>query len=203
MWLMVQAPWTYEVPITGSSAENLDDYEARTADGTHVGIVIGLVERDGDRYVLVDAGRLPPLLHRRLAVRWQDVARVDHGASVVELAVDLARLDASALVLDPGLARHDADAEAVRVHELPVEIIHTVGPGATGLAEGPSKFVAFVLAALSVYSLLAIVAVWSARGLTRWEYATLGLPLLFAVGAFALAGYGLYGEPHVGRHARS
>ena len=35
---MVQAPFTYELPVTGSFAENLDDYEARTADGAHVGI---------------------------------------------------------------------------------------------------------------------------------------------------------------------
>ena len=31
--------------VAGASAENLDDYEARTADGVHEGIVTGLVDR--------------------------------------------------------------------------------------------------------------------------------------------------------------
>jgi hypothetical protein len=197
---MVQAAWTYELPITGADAENLDDYEAHTADGAHAGIVTGLVERGGERYVLLDAGPLPPLLHRRLAVRWQDVILVDHDALVVELAGDRTQLAATALVLDPALARHDARAEAVRVHELPAELVHTVAPGVEGPIEGPSKFIALALAALGVYSLLGIVAVWSARGLAGWEFAVFALPFLLVVCAFVLAGYGLYREPHAGRH---
>jgi hypothetical protein len=198
---MVMAPWTYELPIAGADAENLDDYEARTADGLHAGLVNGLVEREGDRYLLVDAGPLPPLLHKRLAVGWDDVAVVDHDALVVELALDRAHLRAAALALDPARARHDATAEAVRVHDLPPELRRPAVPGVEGPLEGPSKLVAVVVAGLAVYGLLAVVAVWSARGLTGWEYGLLALPLLLAVIAFAVAGYGLYREPHLGRHA--
>ncbi|HZD87918.1 MAG TPA: hypothetical protein VE088_07930 [Gaiellaceae bacterium] len=199
---MVQAPWTYELPVTGSFAEILDDYEACTADGAHAGIVIGLVERGGERYLLVDGGRLPPFLHRRFAVRWEDVTLVDHDALVVEFAGDRARLQATALALDPALARHDASADAVRVHELPAALARSVVPGVEGPVEGLSTFGVVALTALGVYGLLAIVGVWSARGLSDWEYALLALPLLPVACAFVLAGYRLYREPHVGRHAR-
>ena len=200
---MVHAPWTYELPATGAAAENLDDYEARAADGAHVGIVTGLVERDGERYLLVDAGRLPPLLHRRLAFRWDDVVLVDHDALVVELACDRSHLEASALALDPALARHDARAEAVRIHRLPAELAHSGLPGQEGPVEGASALLVLVAAALSPWSLLPIVAVWGTRGLGGWDLAAFAVPVLFAVAAVGVAGYSLYREPHLGHHAHT
>lgn len=200
---MVQAPWTYELPVSGTFAENLDDYEARTADGEHAGIVTGLVEHDGDRYVLVDAGRLPPFLHRRLAVRWQDVALVDHDACVVELAVTRPRLDATALALDPALARHEAGAEAVRVHELPRELTQPVAPGLEGPVDGGSAVVLLAAAVLGPWSLLPVVALWSARGLSGWEFVAFAVPVLLVLFAIGVGGFRLYREPHAGHHAHA
>jgi len=199
---MVHAPWTYELPGTGSPAENLDDYEARAADGAHVGIVTGLVERDGERYLLVDAGRVPPFLHRRLAFRWKDVTLVDHDALVVELAGDHAHLDESALALDPALARRGAGADAVRVRRLPVELSRSAVPGLEGPVEGASALLILALGALSPWSLLAIVALWTTRGLTGWELAAFAVPVLLALAAVGVAGYRLYREPHLGHRAR-
>jgi hypothetical protein len=189
---MALAPWTYELPVTGAPAENLDDYEARTADGAHAGIVTGLVELDGDRYVLVDAGRLPPLLHRRLAVPWRDVALVDHDALVVDLAAG-----ATAVPLDPALARHDATAEAARVHEL---LADAAPPGTAGPVERASAFAALAAAALGPWSLFAVVALWATRGLDGWAYALFAVPVLFVVLTIAVGGYHLYREPHAGHH---
>lgn len=197
---MVRAPWTYELPPTGSFAENLDDYEARSADGAHVGVVTGLVERGGDLYLLVDAGPLPPLLHRRLAFRWTDVAGLDHDALVVELAVDRDRVEEAALELDPALARHDPGADAARVHELPAGSVHSVAPGTEGPVDRASGLVALTVAALCPYTVLVIVAIWSARGLHGWEFVAFAAPALFLALAIAVLGYRLYREPHAGRH---
>jgi hypothetical protein len=197
----VKAHWTYELPVTGSFAENLDDYEALTADGVHAGIVTGVVERGSDLYVLVDAGPLPPLLHRRLAIRWQDIAEIDHDALTVTVGVERASLADVALTLDPARARHDARAEAVRVAGLPAGTARPVVPGSAGPIAGLLEVAVLVAAALSPFTLLVVVALESARGLAGWEYAAFAIPVLFAALALALAGYHLYREPHAGRRA--
>jgi hypothetical protein len=199
---MVVAPWTYELPVTGSSSENLDDYEVCTLERSHVGIVTGLVALDDELYVLADAGRLPPLTHDRLAFRLADVAEIDHDALVVRLAVDRSHLDETALALDPAKARHGPGAEAARVHELPAGMALPVPPGSAGPLETASSLVALVGVALSTYLLLVIVALWGARGLAGWEYTVFVVPALVAVAAFAAAGYRLYRAPHTGHHAR-
>ena len=199
---MVQASWTYELPATGTWAENLDDYEARSADGAHLGVVSGLVDRAGDRYLLVDAGRLPPFLHRRLAIRWDDVAAVDHDALVVELAVDRTEIEAKALLLDPALARHDATADAARIHDLPAELAQPAPAGAAGPVDGTSAFVLIALASLGPWSLLVIVAFWSTRGLHGWELASFAAPVLLTVLTIAVGGYRLFRERHLGHGRR-
>jgi hypothetical protein len=196
---MAHAAWTYELPATGSFAENLDDYEARIADGGHLGVVTGLVERDGAVYVLVDAGRLPPLVHRRLAFRIEDVAEIDHDALVVTLALARAQLTDKALALDPLLAVHGPGADAVRVHDLGVP---PAVPGTEGPTERIASLVALAAAALSAYALLVVVAVWAAHGLSGWQFLAFALPALIALVALVAVGYRLYREPHAGHHAR-
>ena len=200
---MTVAPWTYELPQTGSFAENLDDYELRTAEGAHAGIVTGLVEHRGELYVLVDTARLPPVTHTRLAIRLADVAEIDHDALVVRLAVDRDHLGQAALALDPAKARHGPDAEAVRVHELPAGLTHAVTPGSEGPVESASSLVALVGATLGPYLLLVVIALWATRGLAGWEYTAFAVPTLLALVAFAVAGYRLYRAPHIGHHART
>jgi hypothetical protein len=195
---MKDGVWTYELPPVGADSQGLEDYEARTADGEHVGVVVGLVRRDGEMYLLVDAGVMPPLIHRRIAVAWQYVARVDHSALTVELALDRAGLEEAALALDASKAVHGPGAAAARVTRLPRAFTH---PGRSGVerpvTERGSAFVVLVLAAAAPFSMFMIVAVWIARGLAGSEYGLLAIPLLLATLAFALEGYRLYREPHV------
>jgi hypothetical protein len=198
---MVRAPWTYELPPSGTAAENLDDYEARAAGGEHVGVVTGLVERDGELYVLVDAGPLPPFVHRRLAFRWADVAEVDHDSLVVRLSAGRDRLGETALALDPEKARHGPGAEAARVPFLPRGAARRVVAGSAGPVDSASAAVGYVLMILSPLTAFLVVVIWSTRGLAGPEYAVFAVPALFALLALAVAGYRLYREPHRGRHA--
>jgi hypothetical protein len=195
---MRHAAWTYELPPTGAGSEGLEEYEARGADGEHVGVVLGLVRRGDEMFVLVDAGAMPPLIHRRIAFRWEDVAEVDHGALVVQLSVDRAGLDTVALALDPGLAVHGPGAEAVRV-PLPAALTHPVPAGVEGPSERSSVIGLALLVAAAPFSLFVIVTVWIARGLGGWEYGLLVIPFVLAALTLALEGYRLFREPHVGR----
>jgi hypothetical protein len=195
---MTEARWSYELPPTGASSEGLEEYETRTADGKHVGVVAALVERGGEPFLLVDSGAMPPLIHKRIAFRWGDVARVDHGALVVHLAVDRAGLEKTAIALDPKLAVHGPGAEAARV-ELPAALVHSAPAGAGGPAERGSVIALAALAAAAPFSLFVIVALWIARGLQGWEYGLLVVPFVFAALTLALEGYRLYREPHIGR----
>ncbi|HUP33228.1 MAG TPA: hypothetical protein VM184_09370 [Gaiellaceae bacterium] len=199
---MRHAAWTYELPPAGADSEGLEDYEARTADGQHAGVVVGLVRRGGELFVLVDAGAMPPLIHRRIAFRWQDVAEVDNDALVVQLAVARAGLEEAALALDPEQAVHGPGAEAERVTRLPAELMHAVPPGVEGPAERGSAILLAVLAAAAPFSLFVIAALWIARGLSGWEYALLAIPFVLGALTFALEGYRLYREPHLARGAR-
>jgi hypothetical protein len=198
---MKYAGWSYELPATGAASEGLEDYEARDAEGEHVGVVVGLVRRAEEMFVLVDAGAMPPFIHRRLAVRWEDVAAVDHAALVVQLAVDRAGLEEAALGLDPKNAVHGRGAEAART-PLPVALTGSVPAGTEGPVERGSAVVMAALAAAAPFSLFVLVALWIARGLSGWEYALLGLPFVLAALTVALAGYRLYREPHLGRGRR-
>lgn len=198
---MERAGWTYELPPTGAGSEGLEEYEARRADGKHVGVVVGLVRRAREMFVLVDAGAMPPFVHRRLAFRWEDVAEVDHAALVVHLSVDRAGVDDAALALDPKLAVHGPGAEAVRV-AVPAALTHSVPAGVGGPEERGSVIALGVLMAAAPFSLFVIVAVWIVRGLSGWEYALLATPYVLAALALALEGYRLYREPHVGHGAR-
>jgi hypothetical protein len=194
---MKRAGWTYELPATGTASEGLEDYEARSADGEHVGVVVGLVRRAEEMFVLVDAGAMPPFIHRRLAVRWEDVADVDHAALVVQLALDRAGLEKAALALDPRKAVHGPGAEVARTR-LPAALTHPVAAGTEGPMERGSAILLAALAAASPFSLFVIVSLWIARGLSGWEYGLLAIPFVFAALAVALEGYRLYREPHVG-----
>jgi hypothetical protein len=198
---MEHASWSYELPPAGAASEGLEDYEILTAEGHHVGIGLGVVRRGTTTFVLLDAGAMPPLVHRRIAVPWAKVADVDHAALVVRLSVDRADFDAVGLALEPGKAVHGPGAEAVRVR-LPDALTRPAPPGA-GPEERSSAIVLGLLAAAAPFSMFLIVTVWMARGLQGWEYALLAIPFVLAALAVGLEGYRLFREPHVGHEARA
>jgi hypothetical protein len=197
--VMNPASWTYELPATGAASEGLEDYEIRTADGEHVGVGLGLVGREGALFVLVDAGALPPFVHRRIAVPWRHVADVDHAALVVRLSVDRAGLDGVALALDPKRAVHGPGAEAARA-ELPAALTRPAAPGAEGPIDRYSAIPLALLAAAAPFSLFVLVTIWMTRGLEGWEFGLLAIPFVLAALTVALEGYRLFREPHVGHH---
>jgi hypothetical protein len=197
---MKQAGWTYELAPTGAASAGLEDYEARTADAEHVGVVVGAVRGAEGVFVLVDTGAMPPFVHRRIAVPWEDVGEIDHASLVVQLAVDREGLDEDALALDPKKAVHKSGADAVRA-ELPAALVRPVVPG-TGPEERNSVLLLGALAAAAPFSLFVLITVWIARGLEGWEYALLMIPFVLAALTVALEGYRLYREPHLGRGSR-
>jgi hypothetical protein len=195
---MQRVDWTYELPVAGSSPEGLEEYEVRTAAGEHVGSVAGVVRHADEILIVVDAGAMPPLVHKRLAIRPRDVEQIDHAALVVWLACDRAGLDQAAFALSPAQALHRPGAEAGRVTDMPGGMPSPAAPGTVGQLAGPAFVAASFAAALTVFVLFAIVAVWMARGFSGWEYAVLLIPPLLASGMLAIAGYAVYREPHLG-----
>jgi hypothetical protein len=193
------AAWTYELPPTGAGSQGLEDYEIRAADAEHVGVGLGVVSTANTSFLLVDAGALPPFVHRRIAVPWQHVADVDHAALVVRLSVDRAGLDEAALALDPKKAVHGPGAEAARV-ELPAELTHPAAPGAEGPMDRYSAIPLALLAAAAPFSLFVFITIWVTRGLEGWEYALLTIPFLLAALTVGLEGYRLFREPHIGHY---
>jgi hypothetical protein len=184
-----------------AESEGLEDYEARSADDGHVGVVQSLVERDGQTYLVVDLSAMPPLTHDRRAFGWEEVAEVDHSALVVRLKPELAQIDEAGLALDAHKGVRGPGAEAVRVARLPDSLTRSGLPG-SGPAERPSAFLLAVLAAAAPFSLFAIMAVAIARGLHGLEFGLFAIPLLLAALTVALEGYRLYREPHVARETQ-
>jgi hypothetical protein len=198
--VMEHAHWTFELPEVGASSEGLEEYEVRTADGEHLGTVAALVRRAGELLLVVEAGVLPPFVHRWLAFGFGAIAEIDHAACVVWLGVDRDDVDTAAVALDPHQARHGSGAEAVRVAEVPGGVPATVS-GAAGPVAGGSFVIASAAAILTAFSLFAIVAVWMSRGLAGWEYAVFAIPAVLAALMVGVAGFALYRAPHVGHPA--
>jgi hypothetical protein len=144
---------------------------------------------------------MPPLTHDRRAFGWEEVAEVDHGALVVRLRSELARINEAGLALDPHKGIRGPGAEAARLVRPPASPARPVLPG-SGPAERPSAFLLAVLAAAAPFSLFAIVAVAIARGLHGWELGLFAIPFLLAALTVTLEGYRLYREPHVARRTQ-
>lgn len=195
---MQLAEWTYELPPAGAASEGVQDYEVRSADDAHAGVAIDVVRKGDDLFLVVDAGPMPPLLHRRIAVRWEEVAGVDHELLVVSLALDRAEIEQRALALDPKKAQRAAGADAARLtgYDAPLGAPPQPGPGHS-VAEPPYALPLVVLVIGAIYSMFGLITVWIARGVGPWEYALLALPIVLTASAVALEGYRLYREPHV------
>jgi hypothetical protein len=202
MSTMRVAAWTYELPPTGGASEGLEDYEIRTAEGVHVGVGLGVVASTSSTFLLADAGVMPPLVHRRIAIPWERVADVDHDALVVSLSVDRDALDEVALGLDPKRAMHGPGAEARRV-DLPAALIRPAPPGSEGPVDSGLTVTLGLLAAAAPFSLFVLITIWITRGLSGWEYALLAIPFVLAAVTVALQGYRLFRAPHRGHHSRA
>jgi hypothetical protein len=187
----VKASWTYEVPPAGADSAGLEEYLVETRDGQPAGKVVTLLEHAGERYVLLDSGT-PPVAKERRAVRWEDIAEVDHDTLMVTLRLDGTELD-SALELDPANEAEEGSAQAVRVTELPAGLRPTAAPE-SGPTDRPTYAAAIALFAGALVSLLALALAASGTDFT-WEFGLFAIPALLGFAA-GIVGYRAWRRPY-------
>lgn len=120
---LMKASWTYEVAPAGEGAAGLEEYLVETKDGEVAGKVVALVDRDGERFLLFDSGT-PPIAKERRAARWDDIADIDHDTLAITLRTDLEKT----LDVEPANEVEGEKADAVRVTDLPRELMPRVSP---------------------------------------------------------------------------
>ena len=199
---MAKADFTYQVRSEDAPPVGIEDYVVRASDGEPVGTVGDLLERDGERLVVVVSG-VPPVAGERRVVPWRQVERVDHDAVAVWLTLDTTAFEREALELDRErvVEAGEGDAEARRVDRPPEDLIPAAqGPEVRGPVDRTiwlKIFVAF--AATSFTTLLATLAVFVA-GDSTWALLFL-VPGVLAVVTAVLA-YRAYREPYEPQSAR-
>lgn len=163
------------------------------ASGERVGKVQTVLSREDELYVAVERGA-PPFSHDVRAIPWSQVARVEHEALTVHLALDSSALEES-LELDPDKGVEDEGAEARRVTELPADLTRSVATGdTTGPVDRPTYALSIALGLLGVFSVLVLAVVATAVEFT-WHFVLFAVPaLLFA--AAAVSAYRLFRNPY-------
>jgi hypothetical protein len=187
----MRASWTYEVAPAGADVAGLEEYMVETRDGEAAGKVVAFVDRAGERFLVFDTGT-PPVAKERRAVRWEDVAEVDHDTLTVTLRLEADRL-IRALELDTANEIEGGDADAVRITELPRELTPTAVPE-RGPTDRSTYAAGIVLFALGLVALLVLALAAGETDFT-WEFALFAVPVaLIAVAAIAV--YRAWREPY-------
>lgn len=196
---MAKADFTYEVRKIATDPVWVEDYVVRTSDGESVGTVAAVLEREGERLLVVERGLVPVAQDRRV-VPFRDVESVDHDALAVWLREGKDAFLEHALELDPERAVEEGDAEASRLREAPEDVLPPARVDGGGPVDKPTTGLAIFFAGLAAFSLL-VVAV----AVTATESA---VPALFVVIPIALGvvslvlGYRAYRSPYARRGAR-
>jgi hypothetical protein len=195
-----KAPFTYEVRSIDQEPVGVEDYVVRTSDGEAVGTVGELLERDGDRFLVIEQGA-PPVKPVRRALSWDKVERVDHDALAVWLLLDRFSLEREALDLDPDRAVEEGlgEAEARRLDAPPPDLIP---PPATGSGPVDRSLWAklFAVFALFAFSVLLVTLLVSLTGDNIWALLFL-VPAALAVVLAAMA-FRFYRRPYERRAAQ-
>jgi hypothetical protein len=184
----MRASWTYEVPPAGADAAGLEGYMVETRDGEAVGKVVTLLERGDERFLLFDSGA-PPMAKQRRAVRWGDVAEIDHETLAIPLRTGFDK----ALEVELAKEVEGGDAEAVRITQLPRELAVSAVPE-RGPTDRPTYTGRIVLFALGLVGLLVLALAASTAELT-WEFALFAIPVLLIAAAAAVL-YRAWREPY-------
>jgi hypothetical protein len=196
---MARADFSYEVRKIATDPVWVEDYVVRSSDGESVGTVATVLEREGERLLVVERGLVPVAQDRRV-LAWRDVEQVDHDALAVWLRVDERSFLDDALELDPARAVEEGEAEARRLREAPEDVIPRARTDGGGPVDRPTTGLAILCAGLAAFSILVVAVV-----VTATESATALLlavvPALFAVLALVL-GYRAYRSPYARRGAR-
>jgi hypothetical protein len=196
-----KADFTYEVRRPPQDPVGVEDYVVRTSDGESVGTVGALLDRRGQRLLVVERGT-PPLTHDRRAVPWDAVERVDHDAVAVWLSVDADTFERTALELDPGQAVEEGEGEieARRISEPPPDLVPPPEAAPAGPVDRTLWAKAFAAFAAMSFGVLVATMVVFVTGDNTWAVLYL-IPA--ALGALAaLLGYRAYRSPYEPRGAR-
>jgi hypothetical protein len=177
-----RAQFTYEVRSVDQQAVGVEDYAVRASDGEVVGTVGELLDRDGERLLVIQSG-VPPLKPVQRALPWAKVERVDHDALAVWLHLDRFSLEREALELDPELAREegvDGGAEARRLEQTPPDLVPNASASSSGPVDRTTWAKLLALFALFALALLAATVVVTFGG-DEWA------PLFLVPAGLALA----------------
>ena len=185
---LMKASRTYEVAPAGEGAAGLEEYLVETKDGEVAGKVVALVDRDGERFLLFDSGT-PPIAKERRAARWDDIADIDHDTLAITLRTDLEKT----LDVEPANEVEGEKADAVRVTDLPRELMPRVSPE-RGPTDRPTYAGGIVLFALGLIGLLALALAASTTAFT-WEFALFAIPT-FLFAAAGIVVYRSWREPY-------
>lgn len=186
---MPKARFTYDVRSLDQPPVGVEDYAVRTSDGEAAGTVGELLERDGERLLVIESGA-PPVKPVRRALPWEKVEQVDHDALAVWLLIDRSSLEREALELDPDLAREEGvegGAEARRLVETPVDLIPAATTSSVGPVDRSTWATLLTLFAVFALSMLVATVAVDLGGDDRWALLFLvpaGLALVLAVLAF-------------------
>jgi hypothetical protein len=190
-----RADFTYEVRKGVEEPSGIEDYAVRTSEGEAVGTVGGLLERSGERIVIVERG-IVGVAHERRAVPWAEVESVDHAALAVWLRVDRQAFLENALELDPdlGIEQGTGAAEVRRVSDPPADLVPAPRRNIVGPVDRPFFLLPIALLGLGAFSAFAVVVLLTFRE-EPWLAALFVIPAALLAAA-ALTGYRLYRNPY-------
>lgn len=199
---MPRAQFTYETRSIDQDPVGIEDYVVRTSDGEPAGTVGELLERGGERLLVIESGA-PPVKDVQRAVPWSAVERVDHEALAVWLRLDPFSLERDALELDPELAVEDGDdePEARRLDVPPADLIPAAQSGSVAGPVDRSTWVAMLalFAAFAFATLGAVLVVTFSEDVT-WALLFL-VPAALGI-ALGVVAFRLYRSPYERRAAR-
>jgi hypothetical protein len=166
--------FTYQLRPGGADLAGVEGYRVYAGDEP-VGKVAVVVDRDGERLLVVESDGLAPGSDRRL-VPWEAVEEVDPQELAVRLGVGPGELREEDALGAEGT--EDDGADAKRVTDLP-ELRGYVEPGSGPVSRG-TTFLPIVFGTLTGFTLLAALALYTVSR-DRWPLALLVLPAAFAL----------------------
>jgi hypothetical protein len=196
---MAKAEFSYEVRKAATDPVWVEDYVVRTSDGGSVGTVASVLERRGERLLVVERGLVAVAQDRRV-VPWRDVDHVDHDGLAVWLRLDERSFLDGALELDPDQAVEEGAADAKRLRRAPEGEIPLAQTESAGPLDRAALGWAIFCVALASFSALVLAAVATATD-GSFPLLLAFVPAAFAVLAVVL-GYRAYRNPYTRRGAR-
>jgi hypothetical protein len=194
-----KAEFSYEVRKAATEPVWIEDYVVRTSDGAAVGTVAAVLDRSGERLLVVERGVVAVAQDRRV-VPWGDVEQVDHDALAVWLRLDETAFVDGAAELDPDRAVEEGAAEARRLREAPADGIPNARAEGGGPLDRATLAYAVACVGLAAFGTLVLAVVATATE-SSLPLVLLVVPAALLVAAVVL-GYRAYRNPYTRRGTR-